>query len=221
MKKFEPFYSFPLLFPFTQLRPFYPVLTLALHSEHASLNSGVAFECIIYCLSSSIPASKSRSEAPTRRPSTPSSVSTVSAPPAQSSSTTKPVPTAEQEIQCHYVALHQLLNPDLRSHQRCLVSHWMLLQIYQCQKRPVSASRGRPGAPSSQSSSVGPSSNRRPRRQSCSRSRGRSPNGIIHSSGSSVPAVSRSHSNDSDNVSPVFIGTKERSVKLMECLIVA
>nr|DAD26444.1 TPA_asm: hypothetical protein HUJ06_027912 [Nelumbo nucifera] len=45
--------------------------------------------------------------------------------------------------------------------------------------------------------------------------------GIIHSSGSSIPVVSRSHSNGSDNVSTIFIGTKERSVKLMECLIVA
>ncbi|KAF9676918.1 hypothetical protein SADUNF_Sadunf08G0053300 [Salix dunnii] len=74
-------------------------------------------------------------------------------------------------------------------------------------ERPLSATRGRPGAPSSRSSSVEPT-NGRPRRQSCSPSRGRGPNGILHPSGSSVPAFSRGHSKINDNVSPVVIGTK-------------
>ncbi|KAL6980687.1 hypothetical protein U1Q18_022324 [Sarracenia purpurea var. burkii] len=75
--------------------------------------------------------------------------------------------------------------------------------------RPLSAARGRPGAPSARSSSVEPVSNGRVRRQSCSPSRGRSPNGvIIHSSGSSVPAASRARAKANDNVSPVLIGTK-------------
>ncbi|KAM2281141.1 hypothetical protein ACFX1S_041780 [Malus domestica] len=74
--------------------------------------------------------------------------------------------------------------------------------------RPLSATRGRPGAPSSRSSSVEPGPNVRPRRQSCSPSRGRAPNGISHTSGSSVPAFSRGHSKVNDNVSPVLMGTK-------------
>ncbi|GFY83513.1 hypothetical protein Acr_03g0002870 [Actinidia rufa] len=74
--------------------------------------------------------------------------------------------------------------------------------------RPISATRGRPGAPSARSSSVEPVSNGRVRRQSSSPSRGRPPNGIISSSGSSVPALSRLHAKANDNVSPVLIGTK-------------
>ncbi|XP_068638458.1 uncharacterized serine-rich protein C215.13-like [Aristolochia californica] len=74
-------------------------------------------------------------------------------------------------------------------------------------ERPLSASRGRPGAPSTRSSSVEPSPNGRPRRQSCSPSRGRTLNGSIHGSGSSVLA-NRSHSNGSDSLSPGLIGTK-------------
>ncbi|CAL0301501.1 unnamed protein product [Lupinus luteus] len=75
-------------------------------------------------------------------------------------------------------------------------------------ERPLSAARGRPGAPSSRSSSVEPSSSGRPKRQSCSPSRGRSSNGTAHISGNSMPAVSRRHSKVNDNVSPVVMGTK-------------
>ncbi|KAL2558227.1 uncharacterized protein Fot_02966 [Forsythia ovata] len=76
--------------------------------------------------------------------------------------------------------------------------------------RPASVTRGRPGAPSSRSSSIEPVSNGRVRRQSCSPARGRPPNGITRSSGSSVPvpAVNRLHAKANDNVSPVLIGTK-------------
>ncbi|KAG4923304.1 hypothetical protein GLYMA_18G028700v4 [Glycine max] len=74
--------------------------------------------------------------------------------------------------------------------------------------RPLSATRGRPGAPTSRSSSVEPSSSGRPRRQSCSPSRGRASNGSVHISGNSMPAVSRGHSKVNDNVSPVVMGTK-------------
>ncbi|XP_022890949.1 mucin-5AC-like isoform X2 [Olea europaea var. sylvestris] len=84
--------------------------------------------------------------------------------------------------------------------------------------RPPSVTRGRPGGPSSRSSSVEPSSNGRVRRQSCSPARGRPPNGITRSSGSSVPvpAVNRLHAKANDNVSPVLYGTKmvERVVNM-------
>lgn len=87
-------------------------------------------------------------------------------------------------------------------------------------ERPLSATRGRPGAPSSRSSSVEPVSNGRPRRQSCSPSRGRAPNGSVHASGSSVPAMSRRHHKVNDNVSPVLIGTKmvERVINMRKLI---
>ncbi|KAL9231431.1 hypothetical protein vseg_006663 [Gypsophila vaccaria] len=72
--------------------------------------------------------------------------------------------------------------------------------------RPLSASRGRPAAPSPRSASVEPVPNGRQRRQSRSPSRGRAPNG--YASGGSVPAVSRGHSKINDDVSPVVMGTK-------------
>ncbi|XP_073036311.1 uncharacterized protein [Primulina eburnea] len=76
--------------------------------------------------------------------------------------------------------------------------------------RPPSVTRGRPGAPSSRSSSIEPVSNGRIRCQSRSPARGRPPNGVIHNSGSSVPvpAVNRLRAKANDNVSPVLIGTK-------------
>ncbi|KAH7672914.1 hypothetical protein IHE45_09G088900 [Dioscorea alata] len=80
-------------------------------------------------------------------------------------------------------------------------------------ERPSSASRGRPGVPSSRSAEPGPAT--RPRRQSCSPARGRAPNGTVQS-GTSVPAVNRSRLNGGDNISPVMIGSKmvERVVNL-------
>ncbi|CAN4085172.1 unnamed protein product [Withania somnifera] len=76
--------------------------------------------------------------------------------------------------------------------------------------RPISATRGRPGAASVRSSSVEPASNGRVRRQSCSPARGRPPIGVMHSSGSSVPvpSMSRLHAKANDNVSPGMVGTK-------------
>ncbi|XP_052186445.1 uncharacterized protein LOC127797513 [Diospyros lotus] len=82
--------------------------------------------------------------------------------------------------------------------------------------RPLSAARGRPGKPTARSSSVEPAVHGRVRRQSCSPSQSRPPNGIIRSSGSSLPAVNRSYAKAKDNVSPVLVGTKtvERVVNM-------
>ncbi|KAK9059715.1 hypothetical protein SSX86_020419 [Deinandra increscens subsp. villosa] len=76
--------------------------------------------------------------------------------------------------------------------------------------RPPSVTRGRPGAPSSRSSSIEPMASGRVRRQSCSPSRGRLPNGMIHNSGSSVPvpALNRAYAKANDNSSPGLYGTK-------------
>ncbi|XP_047057847.1 mucin-5AC-like [Lolium rigidum] len=82
-------------------------------------------------------------------------------------------------------------------------------------ERPTSVTRGRPGAPSSRSSSVEPGPAGRPKRQSCSPSRGRTSNGSVPS-GSSMPAVRRSHLNGGDSVNPVQMGNKmvERVVNM-------
>ncbi|KAK9063377.1 hypothetical protein SSX86_017247 [Deinandra increscens subsp. villosa] len=84
--------------------------------------------------------------------------------------------------------------------------------------RPPSVTRGRPGAPSSRSSSVERVAAGRGRRQSCSPSRGRLPNGVSHNSGSSVPvpALNRAYAKANDNTSPGSYGTKmvERVVNM-------
>ncbi|XP_043714845.1 mucin-5AC-like isoform X2 [Telopea speciosissima] len=158
-----------------------------------------------------VPASKpiSRSTTPTRRTLATSSAPSFSAPPVRSSSVKKSAPPTATKP-----APSRGSSPTVKSRP------WKPSEMpgfsldappnlrTSMPERPVSASRGRPGAPSARSSSVEAGSNGRTRRQSCSPSRGRAPNGSIHSSGSSVPAVSRSHSNVSDNVSPVVIGTK-------------
>ncbi|KAH7537541.1 hypothetical protein FEM48_Zijuj03G0104000 [Ziziphus jujuba var. spinosa] len=157
------------------------------------------------------PKSTSRASTPTRRPTTPSSVPNISAPPSKSSSLTsnKPAtPTSRNPVPSRGSSPTVKSRPwkpsdmpgfslDAPPNLRTTVP-----------ERPLSATRGRPGAPSSRSSSVEPVPNGRPRRQSCSPSRGRAPSGGIHASGSSVPAMSRAHHKINDNVSPVLIGTK-------------
>ncbi|KAM1612846.1 hypothetical protein PS2_001436 [Malus domestica] len=159
-----------------------------------------------------VPPSKSASRAstPTRRPSMPSITPSISAPPSKPSlSVSKPAPTAARNPVPSRGA-----SPTVKSRP------WKPSEMpgfsleappnlrTTLPDRPLSATRGRPGAPSSRSSSIEPGPNVRPRRQSCSPSRGRAPNGISHTSGSSVPAFSRGHSKVNDNVSPVLMGTK-------------
>ncbi|XP_030534348.1 mucin-5AC isoform X1 [Rhodamnia argentea] len=157
------------------------------------------------------PKPASRAGTPTRRPFTTSTGPTVSAPPtkavsstiAKSASTTSrnPVPSrgtsptmkSRPWKPSEMPGFSLDAPPNLRT---------------TLPDRPLSATRGRPGAPSSRSSSVEPGPTTRPRRQSCSPSRGRPANGVHHTSGSSVPAVSRGHPKINDNVSPVLIGTK-------------
>ncbi|XP_077216655.1 uncharacterized protein LOC143851193 [Tasmannia lanceolata] len=159
----------------------------------------------------SIPASKpaSRSATPTRRPSTPSSVPISSAPPGRSSSVTKSAPpTSRNPVPSRGTSPTVKSRPWKPSEMPGFSLDAPPNLRTSLPERPASASRGRPGAPSSRSSSVEAVPNGRPRRQSCSPSRGRPPNGSIHSSGSSIPGARRSHSNGNDSVSPVLIGNK-------------
>ncbi|GLT92980.1 hypothetical protein SLE2022_107890 [Rubroshorea leprosula] len=159
----------------------------------------------------SIPPSKpiSRAATPTRRPSTPSSAPNISAPLKSSPAVGKPSPAV-----CRNSVPSRSASPTVKSRP------WKPSEMpgfsldappnlrTSLPERPLSATRGRPGAPSSRSASVEPGPPGRIRRQSCSPSRGRAPNGSMHTSGSSVPAVSRGYSKITDNVSPVVIGTK-------------
>ncbi|CAL0317636.1 unnamed protein product [Lupinus luteus] len=166
----------------------------------------------------SIPQSRptSRASTPTRRPSTPSSAPNISAPSVKTTSITKPAPlTSKQPVQrCGTPTVKSRpwkpsempgFSLDAPPNLRTTLSD-----------RPLSATRGRPGAPTSRSSSVEPASSGRPKRQSCSPSRGRFSNGISHVTGSSMPAVCRGYSKVNDNVSPVVIGNKmvERVVNM-------
>ncbi|KAK4277848.1 hypothetical protein QN277_015781 [Acacia crassicarpa] len=173
----------------------------------------------------------SRASTPTRRPSTPSSAPT--APSIKTTSISKPAsvtsrqPTPVTSRQPTPVKSRQPVSttskPSVPSHGTSPTSRprpWKPSEMpgfsldappnlrTTLPDRPLSATRGRPGAPISRSSSVEPGPSGRPKRQSCSPSRGRSSNGMVHMSGSSMPAVSRGHSKVKDNVSPVVIGTK-------------
>ncbi|XP_039027849.1 flocculation protein FLO11-like [Hibiscus syriacus] len=160
----------------------------------------------------SIPSSKpiSRAATPTRRPSTSASGPNISTPIKSSHSVSKPTHAASRNSVPSRGA-----SPTLKSRP------WKPSDMpgfsldappnlrTTLPDRPLSATRGRPGAPSSRSSSVEPGPTGRPRRQSCSPSRGHIPNGaMLHVSGSSVPAVSRGYSKVRDNLSPVLIGNK-------------
>uniref|UniRef100_A0A2P2P0D5 Uncharacterized protein n=1 Tax=Rhizophora mucronata TaxID=61149 RepID=A0A2P2P0D5_RHIMU len=155
------------------------------------------------------PKSTSRAATPTRRSSTLSSAPNISASPIKSSpSVTKPTPTTRKSLPSRGTSPTVKSRPWKPSEMPGFSLDAPPNLRTSVPERPLSAMRGRPGVPTSRSSSVEPASSGRPRRQSCSPSRGRAPNGIMHTSGSSVPAVPRGHSRVDDNVSPVVIGTK-------------
>uniref|UniRef100_A0A1J3JCT0 Zonadhesin n=1 Tax=Noccaea caerulescens TaxID=107243 RepID=A0A1J3JCT0_NOCCA len=159
------------------------------------------------------PKTVSRSATPTRRPVSSASAATTTAKPTisqikPSSPAAKPMPTPSKNP-----AVSRGASPTVRSRP------WKPSDMpgfsletppnlrTTLPERPLSATRGRPGAPSPRSGSVEPGgpTGGRPRRQSCSPSRGRAP---MYSSGSSVPAINRNYSKANDNVSPVLMGTK-------------
>uniref|UniRef100_A0A0D9UWL5 Uncharacterized protein n=1 Tax=Leersia perrieri TaxID=77586 RepID=A0A0D9UWL5_9ORYZ len=175
----------------------------------------------------SIPAQSkpvSRSSTPTRRPSATSTQHGSLAAPVRSSSISKPAPPMSKSSS---PAKTIVSIPSRGSSPTVKSRPWKPSEMpgfsldappnlrTSLPERPTSATRGRPGAPSSRSSSVEPGPAARPRRQSCSPSRGRTLNGSVPS-GSSVPAVRRSHLNGGDSVNPVQMGNKmvERVVNM-------
>nr|CAN77490.1 hypothetical protein VITISV_010725 [Vitis vinifera] len=163
----------------------------------------------------SVTASKStsRSATPSRRSSTPtpSSATRASAPPARSSSVAKSGPTAAAPP-----GRSSSVAKSGPTASKSTVPSRGSSPITSMPERPASASRGRAGAASGRSTSTEAGSDARLRRQSCSPSRGRGSLGSSSSNGNSIPAMRRAHSNGSDNVSPVLIGTKmvERVVNM-------
>ncbi|CAL9057721.1 unnamed protein product [Musa banksii] len=157
----------------------------------------------------------SRSATPTRRPSAPSTVPSSSAPSSRSSSVTRSGPTiSKSSAPSHGTSPITKPRPLKASDIPGFSLDAPPNLRTSLPERPSSATRGRPGAPSSRSSSVEPGPSIRPRRQSCSPSRGRAPNGNVK--GSSVPPPSRQHSNGGDKLNPVVIGNKmvERIVNM-------
>ncbi|RDX65102.1 hypothetical protein CR513_56267 [Mucuna pruriens] len=170
--------------------------------------------------------STSRASTPTRRPSLSSSEPSISASSVKASLSPKPgtvtsrQPTSVTTRKQAPVNSRQPVVPSRGSSPTVRSRPWKPSEMpgfsldappnlrTTLPERPLSATRGRPGAPTSRSSSVEPSPSGRPRRQSCSPSRGRASNGIAHISGNSMPAVSHLHSKANDNVSPVVMGTK-------------
>ncbi|XP_062192666.1 uncharacterized protein LOC133896157 [Phragmites australis] len=176
---------------------------------------------------SSIPAQSkptSRASTPTRRPSAPSAQHGNLAAPVRSSSISKPVSTMSKGSSPAKTAVP---TPSRGSSPTVKSRPWKPSEMpgfsldappnlrTSLPERPTSATRGRPGAPSSRSNSVESGPAARPRRQSCSPSRGRTLNGSVPS-GSSMPAVRRSHLNGGDSVNPVQMGNKmvERVVNM-------
>ncbi|ESW35523.1 hypothetical protein PHAVU_001G241800 [Phaseolus vulgaris] len=170
--------------------------------------------------------STSRASTPTRRPSLPSNEPSISASSVKASLNPKPAtvtsrqPTPVTTRKPAPVNSRQPAVPSRGSSPTMRSRPWKPSDMpgfsldappnlrTTLHDRPLSATRGRPGAPTSRSSSIEPSSSGRPRRQSCSPSRGRASNGVAHISGNSMPAVSRGRSKVNDNVSPVVMGNK-------------
>ncbi|KAL5126727.1 hypothetical protein HKD37_14G039289 [Glycine soja] len=158
-----------------------------------------------------LPASRptSRASTPARRPSTPPNVPTVSSPSVKTSSVSKSAPViSRQPVPSRGTSPTVKSRPWKPSEMPGFSLDAPPNLRTTLPERSLSTTRGRPGAPNLRSSSVEPASNGRPRRQSCSPSRGRSSNGISRPTGSSMPAVNRAYSKANDNVSPVVMGTK-------------
>ncbi|GLJ40775.1 hypothetical protein SUGI_0843240 [Cryptomeria japonica] len=162
---------------------------------------------------STVPASRpsSRPSTPTRRPSTPSSSQISTMPPGRSSSVSKAA-----SIPSRNSAPSRGSSPSVKS-RPCPPSSMPDFSLdvppnlrTTMPERPISATRGRPGAPSAaRSTNEASNASGRPRRQSCSPSitRGRISSEMHGSDRSSVQS-SKPHRNGNDIMIPGLLGSK-------------
>ncbi|XP_057435217.1 uncharacterized protein LOC130727929 [Lotus japonicus] len=158
-----------------------------------------------------------RSATPTLRSSTPTRTFRVSAPPTRPSSASKARPIVAKNP-----AQSRGISPSVKSRP------WEPSQMpgYSLEappnlktslpERPASATRSRPGAQNTRSSSVEASSSGKSRRQSSTPSKGRASTGFALLNYSSMQALSRARFTDGDHDSPGEVGTKmvERVVNM-------
>ncbi|KAL4576162.1 hypothetical protein LXL04_012251 [Taraxacum kok-saghyz] len=154
------------------------------------------------------PSLSTNKPTPTRKPTpTPTPPVKAKTPPQPNSPTTRPRPWKPQEMPGYTLDTPPNLRTSLTD-------------------RPIASMRGRTGGPSSRSSSIEPVANGRGvRRQSCSPSRGRLPNGttgLSRKSGGSVPvpALNRAYAKANDNMSPGLYGTQmvERTINMRKLM---
>ncbi|KAK7294683.1 hypothetical protein RJT34_17574 [Clitoria ternatea] len=163
------------------------------------------------------PKTSQRSATPTLRSSTPSKTFGVSAPPTRPSSASKARPVVvKNPVQSRGISPSVKSRPLQPSQMPGFPVDAPPNLKTSVPERPASATRTRPGAPNSRSSSVEASGGGKSRRQSSTPSKGRASNGFVHSSQSSMQALSRARFTDGDEESPVVIGTKmvERVVNM-------
>ncbi|WMV44168.1 hypothetical protein MTR67_037553 [Solanum verrucosum] len=157
--------------------------------------------------------SASRSATPTRRPSAASSIPIVSVSGSRSSSSTKTGSTTLKKT-----APSRGTSPTVKSRPLkpletpSLLRDCSVISKTLVPKRPASASRGRPTGPGARHSTA----NGKPRRKSCSPSRGRATTATILSNATALLSKSRGYGIEKDDVNPVLIGTQmvERVVNM-------
>ncbi|CAN4106107.1 unnamed protein product [Withania somnifera] len=158
------------------------------------------------------PKSAARSTTPTRRPSTPSSIPIVSVSGSRSSSTKMGTTTLKKTAPLRGTSLTVKPRPLKSLEIPSLLRDSSVNSKTLVPKRPASASRGRPTAPGTRHSTT----NGKPRRKSCSPSRGRATTATILSNATALLSKSRGYGIEKDDVNPVLIGTQmvERVVNM-------
>ncbi|CAJ2670715.1 unnamed protein product [Trifolium pratense] len=163
------------------------------------------------------PKSSQRSATPNLRPSTPSTTFGVSAPPTRPSSASKARPVvAKNPVQSRGISPAVKSRPWEPSQMPGFTHDAPPNLKTSLPERPASVTKNRPGVPNPRSASVEATSNAKSRRSSTTPSKGRASTGLPHNNHSSMHALSRARFTDSDEESPVVIGTKmvERVVNM-------
>ncbi|GAU27465.1 hypothetical protein TSUD_161510 [Trifolium subterraneum] len=163
------------------------------------------------------PKTTQRSATPNIRSSTPSRTFGVSAPPTRPSSASKARPVvANNPVQSRGISPAVKSRPWEPSQMPGFTHDAPPNLKTSLPERPTSVTRSRPGVSNPRSASVEATSNAKSRRSSITPSKGRGSTGLPHNNHSSMHALSRARFTDSDEESPVVIGTKmvERVVNM-------